>query len=196
MSRSTQRLSLTFTILMAVAVCGGNAAFADETAAQLIQERNGQHDFDFIIGIWKVHLRRLDHPLTKSKTWIEYDGTSIVRQVWSGRANLEEFEADSVAKDAHIEGLTLRLYDPKSNQWSLYWANSRVGRTDPPMTGRFVNGRGEFYDQEFFDGHAIYVRYVWSEITARTARFEQSYSADGGRTWEPNWTAAFVRDGN
>ena len=80
--------------------------------------RDGQHDFDFYIGTWTQHLKRLEHPLTGSNTWVEYDGTVMVRKVWGGRANLNEFEADGPA--GHIEGLTLRLYNPQSHQWSLY----------------------------------------------------------------------------
>src|SRR5882762_4835620 len=84
-------------------------------------ERDGQHDFDFEIGTWKTHLRRLVHPLTGSNTWVEYDGTSIVRKVWDGSANLLELEVDSPTM--HLEGLSLRLYNPKSQQWSISWAN-------------------------------------------------------------------------
>jgi hypothetical protein len=84
--------------------------------------RDGQHDFDFSIGTWKTHLSRLLHPLTGSTTWVEYEGSSIVRKVWGGRANLEEFEATSAV--GNIEGLTLRLYNPQSHQWSNNWATS------------------------------------------------------------------------
>jgi hypothetical protein len=169
-----------------------NAAAHDQTPAV---ERDGQHDFDFLIGSWKAHLRRLDHPLTGSTHWTETDGTSVTRKVWDGRANLEEFEADGPA-GAHLEGLTLRLYNPEAHQWSLYWGTSKsgnLGQPAIPMTGRFKNGRGEFFDQELFQGKAIYVRYIWSDITPRSCRFEQSFSADGGATWEPNWIATFER---
>jgi len=147
--------------------------------------RDGQHDFDFELGTWKIHLKRLLHPLTGSTTWVEFDGTSVTRKVWDGRAFLEEFETDGAA--GHIEGLTLRLYNPQSRQWSLYWANSKKGTLDQPTIGEFKNGRGEFYDMEPFNGRQILVRYVWSDITPNSAHFEQSYSDDGGKTWEANW---------
>ena len=146
---------------------------------------NGQRDFDFEIGSWKIHLKRLLRPLTGSSTWTEFDGTTVTQKVWGGRANLEQFESDGAS--GHIEGLTLRLYGPQSHQWSLYWANGKDGVLGLPTIGEFKDGRGEFFDQEAFQGRAIFVRYVWSEITPTSAHFEQSFSEDGGKTWEANW---------
>src|SRR5213083_1867004 len=85
-------------------------------------QRDGQHDFDFEIGTWKTHLSRRLHPLTGSTTWVQFDGTSVVRKVWNGRANLVELEVDGPT--GHIEALSLRLYNPQSHQWSLNSANS------------------------------------------------------------------------
>jgi len=150
--------------------------------------RDGQHDFDFEIGTWKIHLSRLQDRLAGSKTWIPFDGTSVTRKVWDGRANLEEFETDSPT--GHIEGLTLRVYNPQTLQWSIYWANSKdpaLGQPIQPMVGEFKDGRGEFYDQELWKGRSVYVRFIWSKITPTSAHFEQSYSDDGGKTWEVNW---------
>ena len=150
--------------------------------------RDGQHDFDFAIGNWKFHLKKLDHPLTGSTTWVELDGTSSCRKIWDGRANIDEVEVNNPEKHLHIQGMTLRLYNPESHQWSLYWANAAKGALGlPPVIGQFKNGRGEFYDQEDFNGRAIFVRYVWSDITPTSAHFEQSFSDDGGKTWETNW---------
>jgi hypothetical protein len=154
-------------------------------------ERDGQHDFDFEIGSWKTHLWRLVHPLTGSRTWVEYQGTSIVRKVWNGRANLVELEVDGPA--GHIEGLNLRLYNPPSHQWSLNFASSSSGTFGQPTIGEFKNGRGEFFDQESFNGRAILVRFVVSNIGADSARFEQAFSDNGGKTWEVNWIAIDTR---
>jgi hypothetical protein len=155
------------------------------------RERDGQHDFDFEIGTWKTHLRRLQHPLTGSTTWVEYEGTTVVRKVWNGRANLVELVANGPA--GHFEGLNLRLYNPESRQWSLNFANSSGGTMSQPTIGEFQNGRGEFYDQETLNGRAILVRFVISEITPTSCRFEQSFSDDGGKTWEVNWIATDTR---
>lgn len=155
------------------------------------QVRDGQHDFDFEFGEWKCHISRLQHPLTGSTTWLQYEGTSIVRKVWNGRANMGELEVEGPA--GHIEGLSLRLYNPQSHQWYISWANSNDGAPGPPMIGEFTNGRGEFYDQETFNGRAIYVRFIFSDITPTSFRLEQAFSPDGGKTWEPNWIATFTR---
>lgn len=154
-------------------------------------ERDGQHDFDFEIGTWKTHLKRLVHPLTGSTTWVEYEGTTVVRKVWNGRANLVELVADGPA--GHFEGLNLRLYNPQSHQWSLNFANSNGGSLSQPTIGEFKNGRGEFYDQETLDGRAILVRFVISDITPDSCHFEQAFSDDGGKTWEVNWIATDTR---
>jgi len=152
---------------------------------------DGQHDFDFEIGTWKRHLRRLVHPLTGSTTWVEYEGTSVVRKVWNGRANLVELVADGPG--GHFEGLNLRLYNPESHQWSLNFAGSSGGALSQPTIGEFKNGRGEFFDQETLNGRAILVRFVMSDTTPDSCRFEQAFSEDGGKTWEVNWIATDTR---
>jgi hypothetical protein len=164
-------------------------------AAFVAAQRDGQHDFDFEIGIWKTHLSRLLHPLTGSRTWAEYEGTTVVRKVWNGQANLVELEADGPA--GHFEGLNLRLYNPQAHQWSLNFANRNSGVLSQPTVGEFKNGRGEFYDQETLNGRAIFVRFVISDITPNSCRFEQAFSEDGGKTWEVNWIATDrrVKDG-
>jgi len=162
-------------------------------AETTINQRDGQHDFDFEIGTWKTHLSRLVHPLTGSNTWVEYEGTTVVRKVWNGRANLVELEADGAA--GHFEGLNLRLYNPQSHQWSLSFAG-RGGTLSQPAIGGFKNGRGEFFDQETLNGRAIFVRFVISDITPKSCRFEQAFSDDGGKTWEVNWIATDTRIDN
>jgi hypothetical protein len=154
--------------------------------------RDGSRDFDFEIGTWKSHLRRLVHPLSGSTTWVEYDGSTVVRKVWKGAANLVELDVNGAA--GHITALSLRLYDPASHQWSLNFANRAVGQiTPPPTVGGFKNGRGEFFDEEEFNGRKTRVRFVISDITATSCRFEQAYSDDGGKTWEVNWIATDTR---
>jgi hypothetical protein len=161
------------------------------TAALVAAPRDGQHDFDFEIGTWKTHLSRLLHPLTGSLTWAEYEGTTVVRKVWNGRANLVELEADGPA--GHFEGLNLRLYNPQAHQWNLNFASSSGGSLTQPTIGEFKNGRGEFFDQETLSGRAIFVRFVISDITPNSCRFEQAFSEDGGKTWEVNWIATDTR---
>jgi hypothetical protein len=168
-----------------------DSAVAKGRQEEATKARDGQHDFDFEFGSWKTHIRRLLHPLSGSDTWVDLNGTSVVRKVWDGRANLGELQVDSPT--THIEGLSLRVYNPDSRQWSIYWANSNDGRLGTPMVGQFTNGRGEFFDQEVFQGRAIYVRFIFSDIVPDSFRLEQSFSDDGGKTWEPNWIATFAR---
>jgi hypothetical protein len=153
--------------------------------------RDGQHDFDFEIGTWKSQLSRLLHPLTGSTAWVQYDGTSVVRKVWNGRANLVEFEVTGPA--GHLQGMSLRLYNPESHQWSLNFSNSSGGTLSQPTVGEFKDGRGEFFDQESFAGRVILVRFVIFDITPNACRFEQAFSNDGGKTWEVNWIATDTR---
>lgn len=166
---------------------------AQENPAKAGQEpaRDGQHDFDFEIGTWKTHLKLLAHPLTGSTTWTECEGTTVVRKVWDGKANLVELEAD--CPSGHFEGLSLRLYNPQAHQWSLNFSNANSGTLSQPTIGGFKNGRAEFFDQEPLNGRAILVRFVITDITVNSCRFEQSFSDDGGKTWELNWIATDTR---
>ncbi len=186
-----------------VAVCTlifampAQTSFAQQptTPAQNVQsapaKHDGQHDFDFEFGTWKTHLKRRLHPLSGTNEWVEYDGTSVVRKIWDGRANLVELEVDGPA--GHIEGASWRLYNPDARQWSLNFANAKVGVLTTPSIGEFKNGRGEFYAGDTLNGRAILVRFVISDITQDSCHFEQAFSDDGGKTWEVNWIATDTR---
>ncbi len=158
------------------------------TAATLA---DGQHDFDFEFGAWKAHLARRLHPLSGSNDWVEYEGTSTVRKVWDGRADLGELEVDG--PKGHIEGLSLRLYNPSTRQWNITWANAAAGVITPAMIGGFHDGIGEFYGPDDLNGRAITVRFIFFHFTADSFQLEQAYSADGGKTWEANWIADFTK---
>jgi hypothetical protein len=150
-----------------------------------------QHAFDFEFGRWHTHLKRLVGPLTGSTTWVEYEGTSVVRKVWDGRANLLELDVRGPA--GRIEALSMRLYDAHTRQWSLNFASVGSPSFGEPSVGAFSNGRGEFFNQETYQGKPILVRFVISDITPTSAHFEQSFSPDGGKTWEVNWIATDTR---
>ena len=178
-----------------LAVLHAGPASADRKAPELTPQvstpHDGQHDFDFAFGTWKTHVKRLLHPLSGSTTWAEYDGTSIVRKIWNGRAHMVELDVTGPA--GRIEGISLRLYNPQSHQWSLNFASSAGGTLSVPTIGEFRNGRGEFYDHEPVNGRMVLVRNVWSDISEESARFEQAFSDDGGKTWEVNWIAVDTR---
>jgi hypothetical protein len=158
-------------------------------------ERDGQHGFDFDIDTWKTHTSRLLHPLTNSNNWIEMDGITVVQKIWDGRANLAELESDGPT--GHLELLALRLYNPQAHQWSLNFATSKVGVLNAPsgetLIGEYRDGNMIFYDQEPYNGKAIWVRFTIAPLTADTVHSEQAFSNDGGKTWETNFITKYTR---
>ena len=156
-----------------------------------ISAHAAEHDFDFEIGTWKTQVKRRLHPLTGSNSWVEMNGITTVRNVLNGRANLVELIADGSA--GHFEGISLRLYNPQSHQWSLNFSNAADGTLSEATIGEFKDGRGEFYSQEPYNGRMIFVRFVITPLTADSIRFEQAFSDDGGKTWEVNWIATDTR---
>lgn len=153
--------------------------------------RDGQHDFDFDFGTWKTHSSRLLHPLSGSKDWVDMDGLTVVKKVWNGRANLAEYKADGPA--SHVELMALRYYNPEARQWGVAFATPSGGTLSLPCIGEFRNGRGDFYDQEEFNGRYILVRFSIWRISENTAQSEQAFSDDDGRTWEVNWINKYTR---
>jgi hypothetical protein len=154
---------------------------------------SGEKDFDFEFGSWTTKVRVLRNPLTgEPPEWANYAGSSVIRPLLAGRANFVELTVAGTA--GKIEGGSLRLYNPQSQQWSLNFANLRHGRLTTPVYGSFDAGkRGLFYGQDLLDGRAILVRFMITQISTNEVHFEQAYSADGGITWEPNWIAVDTR---
>jgi hypothetical protein len=153
--------------------------------------RDGRDDFDFFIGRWKGHNRRLRERLKNCDEWDEFEGISVCRKILGGIGNMDEVVFHR--ENGYMEGFTLRLFDPKSQEWLIYWAASSGGKLELPMIGNFENGRGEFYAHEVFENRHVYSRFIWSEITETSCRWEQAFSIDGGKTWETNWIADFTR---
>jgi hypothetical protein len=150
------------------------------------------HDFDFLMGSWRVHHRRLVERFAGSDEWQEFDGTSTARPILGGAGNIE----DNVLElpGGTYRAISLRSYDPATDRWSIWWLDGRTpGRLDPPVLGRFDGGVGTFIGEDTFDGRPILVRFLWSDITEQTCRWEQSFSDDGGATWEVNWVMEFTR---
>jgi hypothetical protein len=173
---------------------GCHPAASASMASERPPERDGQHDFDFNLGVWSTHIRRLQHPLSGSTDTIELNGTVSVRRVWGGRAQLEEIEADG--PNGHWQGMTLFLYNPQAHQWNqTYFNSATVDPNDQPLVGSFHDGRGELFAQDTLNGRAILVRGVWSDITPSSHRFEESHSQDGGKTWEVVFSASLTKLG-
>lgn len=144
-----------------------------------------QHDFDWQFGHWAIHMQRMLHPLSGAGTWTPYDGRVDAMKLWNGRANLAQIAA--TGPSGSLQFLALRLYQPQSHQWALYFAHADSDVVSPPMYGDFERGRGEFYDVERLDGRSILARFVFDDISADSTRDEQAFSRDGGKTWQVNW---------
>ena len=163
-------------------------------AAQQAAQHEGAHDFDFLMGNWKAHLKRLPDRLVGSSKWIEYDGISNHKKVLDSNANFEEFDVKSAKDGLRIKAQTLRLYNPESHQWTLYPIDVDKGTLGlPAVVGQFNGRTGEFYDQEEWKGRMILVRYQWTDVSPKAAHFEQAFSADGGKSWEANWILDLTR---
>jgi hypothetical protein len=174
-------------VLLGVGLVAGARAEAPPAASVA-----GIHDFDFELGTWTSHGKRLLHPLTGSTQWLTFTGTSKVRPLWGGRANIVELQA--VSSQGAIDLMSLRLFNPKTRQWTLYYANAADGSLEtPPVTGAFESGRGVFYSHDQLNGRPIVVRQIWSDISRQSCRFEQAFSGDGGKTWETNFVEVFTR---
>jgi hypothetical protein len=152
---------------------------------------DGQHDFDFNIGVWHTHIKRILDPFASSSESVELNGTVTVRKVWDGKAELEEIEADG--PKGHWEGLTLFLYNPSAHQWSQSFANSKVG-TLSSNVGEFKDGRVVLIGQDTVNDKTILVRAVWSDIKPDSHQYEESYSNDGGTTWVRSFIANLRRN--
>ncbi|MEV0149793.1 MULTISPECIES: hypothetical protein [unclassified Nonomuraea] len=148
------------------------------------------NDFDFLIGTWNVHNRRLVSRLTGSDEWEEFAGRSTCTRHFDGAANVDEI----VFPAKGFSGLTVRVCDPATGEWSIYWADSTGGALGlPPMVGRFEGGRGEFYADDAHEGRPVRCRFIWTVGGPDSCRWEQAFSVDGERTWETNWTMDLTR---
>lgn len=162
------------------------------SASHASGQSGSQHDFDFWVGTWKCHCRRLLHPLTGSDKWMEFEATNVTHPLLGGKGWMDEY--DATRPTGRVEGLTIGLYDAKTGQWSLYWWNPASGPMGAPILGRFVDGRGEFFQDDSLDGKKIRVRNLWLNLKPGLVRWEQAYSADGGTTWETNAVSDWVRE--
>ena len=154
-------------------------------------QNDGRNDFDFLIGSWKVHHRMLAQRLKGSTEWLEFKGDTVDRKILNGIGNMD----DNVIhmQNGTVQAISLRLFNPATREWSIYWSTDKTGILDVPMIGKFKDGCGAFYSQEVFEGRHIYNRFIWSKITPNSCQWEQAFSEDGGKTWETNWIMDFVR---
>ena len=176
---------------LALAVSPILAAEPAPVAVPTTASHDGAHDFDFNIGVWRTHIRRILNPFAGGDQSMQLNGTVTVRKVWDGRGQIEEIEADG--PNGHWEGLTLFLYNPAAGQWTQTYADASNGVLTTSTVGEFKNGRGELYATETVNGRQVLIRGVWSHIAPDSHTFDEAYSTDGGRTWLPVFIAELTR---
>lgn len=151
----------------------------------------GLHDFAFLTGSWRVHHRKLRRRLVGDTGWMVFAGTCRAWEILDGAGNVDDNFLEDPA--GPYRAATLRRCDPATGLWSIWWADTRRPGLDPPVHGRFTEGIGTFLGQDTHEGTPVTVRFLWSGITAVHARWEQSFSTDGGGSWESNWVMDFER---
>jgi hypothetical protein len=161
----------------------------------LAVEIDGRHDFDFLVGRWRVANRKLADPLAEpSSEWLEFDATVESRPILGGLGNCDAYDAPAFPGRENYQGFALRLCDPETGAWRIWWASTTGrGRLDTPVVGRFTDGVGLFECEDTIGGHDLTVRFEWQDITPSSARWVQSFSFDGGETFVPNWIMDFTR---
>lgn len=175
-------------VLVVTAAGASSSALASSGPGTKRAAADGQDDFDWELGSWRTSVQVLAEPLSDSEDeWLQFDGTSVVRPLMDGRANVVELRISGPA--GQINGLNLRLYEPAAQRWSSTFANLRDGMLTPSVFGAFTDGVGEFYGDDQLDGRPIKVRFTVERQGLSRARFEQAFSDDDGATWETNWIA-------
>ena len=156
------------------------------------QSHDGSHDFDFLLGNWKVHNRKLQKRLAGSHDWIAFEAKDAFRLLPGNLGTEENYSTDHWK---HFFALGLHLYDPVKRQWTLYWADNRnaPGTMQTLASGVLSNGVGTFYAPDTFNGKSITVRILWKRVDHNHLRWEQAFSTDRGRSWETNWIMDFTR---
>jgi hypothetical protein len=191
-------LTLIAALALSVSARGLSAAQTSHVGGEMMQTQStvsvsGLHDFDFLVGHWQVHHRRLKERLADNHEWIEFEGSSVVRKILGGSGisddNMLEFPGGT------YRAAGMKSFDAKSGQWSIWWLDGRtpLGPLDPPVRGGFRDGTGTFFADEVLNGRPIRVRFTWSAITPTSCHWEQAFSVDGGATWETNWVMDFRR---
>jgi hypothetical protein len=148
------------------------------------------HDFNFVIGDWRVRHRRLKERLVGSNEWVEFSGEMSTRKILGGFGNIE----DNLLRfpQGEFRAIALRSYDAARQVWSIWWLDGRFpDRIDVPVVGAFKDGVGTFFAKDMVAGVPVAIRFIWSRVDARQLRWEQAFSTDDGSTWETNWIMDF-----
>jgi len=146
---------------------------------------SSKHDFDFFEGKWKLHNKKLKSRLNNCTEWIEFDSTQEMYRVLNGIGNIDNFLA--TFDEQPFEGMTLRLFNPKTRLWSIYWADSNEGKLDPPVIGSFEKSVGHFFTKDILKNKKVLLVFRWDARDKENPIWSQALSDDNGITWEWNW---------
>lgn len=152
---------------------------------------SSRHDFDFFEGKWKLRNKKLKTRLDNCKEWIEFESTQEMYKVLNGIGNIDNFLA--TVDGGSFEGMTVRLFNPKTSLWSIYWADSDDGVLQPPVIGSFENNVAHFFTKDTFKGRKILIVFRWDARDKENPIWSQAFSGDNGKTWEWNWYMYFTR---
>ena len=158
---------------------------------------DGRHGFDFLIGNWRIHNRkRADMTDPACDRWVEFEAAGWMRTTLGGLGNVDTFSVPALPGGGSYEGMSVRLFEPETGQWKIWWASDAApGRLDPPVSGGFdADGHGVFHGEDVVGGRAVAVRFDWTVVDQDTAVWEQAFSWDEGVTWIHNWRMSFTRD--
>jgi hypothetical protein len=165
------------------------ALSSDGRLAMTASKSSSKNDFDYLVGNWMIRNRTLKEPLVGSDRWVEFDATQECNRILLGGGNFDVFRT-TLDGDA-FEGLTVRLFDPKTRLWTIYWADSGAMKLDDGKVGSFDGGTGDFFGRETVAGKEVLVRFHWDKRNAKAPVYSRAFSADAGRTWEWNWYSNF-----
>lgn len=163
----------------------------EERLAITASKRSSKHDFDFLLGGWTIRNRKLKEPLTGRSEWEEFDATQNCQPILHGNGDFDIFSAEPGGKP--FEGFTLRLFDPTTHLWTLYWADSNAVKLDGGKVGSFNGDIGEFFARDVFGGKNIIVKFHWDKRRPEAPVWSAAFSDDEGQTWEWNWYAHFTK---
>ncbi len=166
----------------------------DRNSPIVASKSSTQNDFDFLVGKWNIHNKKLKSRLSNSNDWIEFEAVQEMRKVLTGMGNVEIISA--TIDDKPYEGMAIRLFNRATKLWSIYWADNSLGTMDNPVVGSFEHGIGTFFGKEILNGKEVILQFRWDATKPEKPVWSQAFSADHGRTWEWNWYMYFTRRGN
>ena len=147
-------------------------------------------DFDFLSGMRTIRHRRLKECMAGCDEWEAFATGYQAWQTLDGAGSVDRVYGELDGKP--FEGMSVRTHDREKNEWTICWADSWNTTLREQVRGRFESGVGVFYGTETYRGVTYRMRFLWKEITATTARWEQAYQDPDSGEWETNWTMDFA----